>query len=51
VAEEGRLGEDLEVQERRRRLEGDRGQLVEPVQAARGVDIPQWDGEHQALGQ
>jgi hypothetical protein len=51
VAEEGGLGEDLEVQERRRRLEGDGGQLVEPVQSAGGVDVSQRDGEDQSPGQ
>jgi hypothetical protein len=50
VTEEGRLGEDLEVQERRRRLEGDGRQLLEAVQAARRVDVAQRDGEHQPPG-
>jgi hypothetical protein len=48
VAEEGGLGEDLDVQERRRRLEGDGGQFVEPVQAAGRMDVPQRDGEDQS---
>ncbi len=39
VAEEGRLGEDLDVEEVGRRLERDRRQLVEPVQAAGRVDV------------
>jgi hypothetical protein len=51
VAEEGRLGEDVEVQERRGRLKGNRGQLLEPVQAAGRVDVAQGDGEHQLPGQ
>jgi hypothetical protein len=48
VAEEGRLGEDLDIQERRRGLECDRCQLVESMQPAGGVDVAQRDGEHQA---
>jgi hypothetical protein len=51
VPEEGRLGQELEVQERRRRLEGDGRQLLQPVQAAGGVDIAQRDREHQPPGQ
>jgi hypothetical protein len=51
VAEEGRLGKDLEVHERRRRLKGNRRQLLEPVQVAGRVDVAQGDGEDQSPGQ
>jgi hypothetical protein len=47
VAEEGRLGEDLDVEEVGRRLERDRRQLVEPVQAAGRVDVEDRHGEDQ----
>jgi hypothetical protein len=50
VPEEGRLGEDFQVQQRRRRLEGDGRQLLEPVQAAGGMDVAQRDREHQPPG-
>lgn len=35
VAEEGRLGEDLDVEERRRRLQRDRRDLVAAMEPAR----------------
>jgi hypothetical protein len=47
VAQEGRLGEDLDVQERRGRLEGDRRQLLPPMEPAGRVDVEQGDGEDQ----
>jgi hypothetical protein len=47
VAEEGRLGEDLDVEEVGRRLERDRRQLVEPVQAAGRVDVDDRHGEDE----
>jgi hypothetical protein len=50
MAEIGRLGEDLDVEERRRRLQRDLGQLLEPVQAAGGMDVAQRDREDQAAG-
>ena len=48
VPEEGRLGQDLQVQERRGRLQRDRLQRLQTVKPARRVDIEQRDGEHQA---
>jgi hypothetical protein len=39
MAQERRLGEDLDVEERGRRLQGDRGQLLAPMEPARRVDI------------
>jgi hypothetical protein len=47
VAEEGRLGEDLDVEEVGRRLEGDRRQFVEPVQPAGRVDVDDRHGEDE----
>jgi hypothetical protein len=47
VAEERRLGEDLDIQERRGRLQGDRRQLLEPMQPTGGVDVEERDGEDQ----
>lgn len=43
VVKKGRLGQYLHIQERRRRLGRDRGELREAMQAARGVDV---DGRH-----
>jgi len=51
VAEERRLGQDLDVEELRRRLERDRPELVEPVQPAGGVDVFNRDREDQAPGE
>ena len=39
VAEKGRLGQDLDVEERRRRLKRDGRQLLEPMEPARRVDV------------
>jgi hypothetical protein len=39
VAEERRLGQDLDVEELRRRLERDRRQRLEPVEPGRRVDV------------
>jgi hypothetical protein len=39
LAEEGGLGQDLDVEEVGRRLERDRRELLEPVESARRVDV------------
>jgi hypothetical protein len=39
LAEERRLGQDLDVQEGRHRLQRDRLQLLAPMEPARGVDV------------
>ncbi|HZW33020.1 MAG TPA: hypothetical protein VFF52_20055 [Isosphaeraceae bacterium] len=51
VPEERRLGEDLDIQERGRRLQGDRGQLLAAMEPAGGVDIQQRNAEDQPARQ
>jgi hypothetical protein len=51
MAEERRLGEDLDVQERGGRLQGDRQQLLATMEPARGVDVEQRHGEDQPARQ
>jgi hypothetical protein len=51
VPQEGGLGQDLDVDARRRRLESDRLQLVAAVQPARRVHIPDRDREDEPPGQ
>jgi hypothetical protein len=48
VTKEGRLGEDLDFQERRPRLKRYRGKLVQAVQPARRMDVEKRHGENQA---
>jgi hypothetical protein len=50
VPEEGRLGEDLHVEEPGDRLERDHRQLLEPVQPARGMNVDHRDGEEELPG-
>jgi hypothetical protein len=47
VPQEVRLGQDLSVDEGRRRFERDGGQLVEPVQPTGGVDVGQRDRQDE----
>jgi hypothetical protein len=42
MAEKRALGQNLDIQKRRRRLKRNRGQLVEPVQPARRVHVKKW---------
>jgi hypothetical protein len=51
VTEERRLGEDLDVHERRTRLERDRAELFGPVNLARGVHVEDRNREHKASDQ
>jgi hypothetical protein len=50
VPEEGGLGKDLDVEKRRRRLQGHGPELVEPVQLAGRMNIAGRDAEHPAPG-
>src|SRR5262245_57412391 len=51
VSQECRLGEDLDVEKRRRRLERDRRQFFETMELARGMDVVERDGEDQQTHQ
>jgi hypothetical protein len=51
MAQEGRLGQDLDVEEGRNRLERDRCQLLAPVQPAGGVDVVDRDREDEPPGE
>jgi hypothetical protein len=51
VAEKGRLGQDLEVQERRGRLKGDRPELLSAMEQNRRIDIQDRNGKDQSSGQ
>jgi hypothetical protein len=50
VAEEGRLGEDLDVEERRRGLQRDRRQRLASMEPAGGMDVAERDREEQPPG-
>jgi hypothetical protein len=47
VTKKRRLGEDLGVEERRRRLEGKDRQFLEPMEPARRMNIENREGENQ----
>ncbi|HMB07908.1 MAG TPA: hypothetical protein VKP69_29780 [Isosphaeraceae bacterium] len=51
VAEEGRLGQDLDVEEGRDRLERDRRQLLAPMQPEGGVDVVDRGREDEPPGE
>jgi hypothetical protein len=51
VAEERRLGEDLDVRERRTRLERDRPEFFGPVELAGGIHVEDRDREDDAAGE
>jgi len=51
VAEERRLGEDLDVHERRTRLERDRAELLGPVELEGGIHVEDRDREHDPAEQ
>jgi hypothetical protein len=50
VAEEGRLGQDLDVEERGVRLERNRRQLLAPMEPARGVQVGNRHREEKSSG-
>jgi hypothetical protein len=51
LAQEGRLGQELDVEERRLRLQRDRRQLFAAMEPVRGVDVADRDGEDQLPGE
>jgi hypothetical protein len=51
MAEKCCLGEDLDIQPRRRRLERHDAEFVEPMEPAGRVDVAQWESENQLARQ